>query len=624
MVRRWWQRLIARRARAAEGGAGACRLEALEPRQLLAAAPAGGRASPLPQVRVKDVRRVLKQAIRQAQREGVAATISVTDREGNLLGVVRMTGATRTVDIRGGGSGGLESAVDGLVPTSVISATKAGTAAFLSTNGNAFTTRTAGQIIQLNFPPGAVNQDSGPLFGVQFSSLPTSDVNRLPLGLAADPGGVPLYRRGQLVGGVGVEVDGIYTIDPSGVGGRTTVEERIALAGQGGFEAPAAIRADQVFVDGLRLDYANRAAIPPGGQAIRLNQLVNRGRLAMLVTPTGSGASKFAQARLGGIRGQVPDNADLDFAAGSGKLTFLAGDANGGQRLTAANVRTILKQAHAANARLRAQIRKDRPQQSQVSVTVVDLSGNILGVFRSADAPMFGFDVSAQKARTAAFFSRDDAGTLLDGLGGEFSRHVEAAAELGVLLDGSVAVADRTGGALSRPNLPDGIPGTQPGPFSALPGQTFSVFNTGLQTRVLLEKLGAFVADFNAAITGGGGGDVGEAAALAAFAAGTLGGGAVSGTNTTPTGLPANSLGNGLQIFPGSVPLYKNGRLVGGVGVSGDGIEQDDFIAYSGARGFQTFGQGVRRADEIVIRTPGGGKVRLPYVKFPRRPFGGF
>ena len=58
--------------------------------------------------------------------------------------------------------------------------------------------------------------------------------------------------------------------------------------------------------------------------------------------------------------------------------------------------------------------------------------------------------------------------------------------------------------------------------------------------------------------------------------------------------------------------------LVGGVGVSGDGIEQDDFIAFAGARGFQEFGD-VRRA--ATIRIAGG--IRLPYVKLPRSPFGG-
>lgn len=51
---------------------------------------------------------------------------------------------------------------------------------------------------------------------------------------------------------------------------------------------------------------------------------------------------------------------------------------------------------------------------------------------------------------------------------------------------------------------------------------------------------------------------------------------------------------NGIITFPGGVPLYKNGVLVGGVGVSGDGVDQDESVAFAGAVGFEP-GAGVSR-----------------------------
>ena len=64
------------------------------------------------------------------------------------------------------------------VPASLAAISKAGTASVFSTQGNAFTTRTASFIIQEHFPPGVSFQPGGPLFGVQFSQLPCSDIKR--------------------------------------------------------------------------------------------------------------------------------------------------------------------------------------------------------------------------------------------------------------------------------------------------------------------------------------------------------------------------------------------------------------------------------------------------------------
>ena len=67
------------------------------------------------------------------------------------------------------------------------------------------------------------------------------------------------------------------------------------------------------------------------------------------------------------------------------------------------------------------------------------------------------------------------------------------------------------------------------------------------------------------------------------------------------------------MFFPGSLPLYKNGVLVGGLGVSGDGVDQDDFVTAAGAKGFEA--PTAMRADQVEVDG-----VRLPYQKFPRNP----
>lgn len=82
---------------------------------------------------------------------------------------------------------------------------------------------------------------------------------------------------------------------------------------------------------------------------------------------------------------------------------------------------------------------------------------------------------------------------------------------------------------------------------------------------------------------------------------------------------------SGIVFFPGSLPLYRNGVLVGGLGVSGDGVDQDDFVTAGainaacgagGPCGVPDFQAPVAiRADQVVIRN-----VRLPYQKFPRNP----
>jgi uncharacterized protein GlcG (DUF336 family) len=87
----------------------------------------------------------------------------------------------------------------------------------------------------------------------------------------------------------------------------------------------------------------------------------------------------------------------------------------------------------------------------------------------------------------------------------------------------------------------------------------------------------------------------------------------VDGATVTNSPAIDPNLPNGITIFPGGFPLYRNGVLVGAIGVSGDGVDQDDLIAASGAQNF--LAPVPIRADESFYRN-----ARLPYAKFPRNP----
>jgi len=93
----------------------------------------------------------------------------------------------------------------------------------------------------------------------------------------------------------------------------------------------------------------------------------------------------------------------------------------------------------------------------------------------------------------------------------------------------------------------------------------------------------------------------------------------LSGNHCNPAGITFTGNGlnpalpNGITIFPGAFPLYRNGVLVGAVGVSGDGVDQDDLVAAAGCHDFLApFGI---RSDQFIFRG-----ARLPYAKFPRDP----
>ncbi len=226
-----------------------------------------------------DVQKIIAQAVGEAKARGLPSVIAVTDRVGNVLGVFRMNGARATlITSRLVPDGSLNTPpidAQGLeVPAAMGAISKAITGAYLSSAGNAFSTRSASQIVQQHFPPAPTTPglESGPLFGVQFSQLPCSDLaarfgpagagaligpKRSPLGLAADAGGFPLYKNGVVVGGVGVMGDGDYAFDPNTLNVDNDAEEFIALAAIQGFAPPVEILADRITADGTSLRFSD-------------------------------------------------------------------------------------------------------------------------------------------------------------------------------------------------------------------------------------------------------------------------------------------------------------------------------------------------------------------------------
>ena len=580
---------------------------------------------------VAEVKQILSQAATEANARSAPATIAVVDRTGNPLGVFRMTGAdpSLTTDGQRGVSGGLDNV--SVVPSTMGALSKAITGAYLSPEGNAFSTRTASQIIQLHFYPGEEGQPSGPLFGVQFSQLPCSDLSarlvtgmrpspgphRAPLGLAGDPGGLPLYKGGVPVGGIGVMADGIYGVDRNIRDRDDDLDEIIALAGSAGFEAPADRRADRITVDGkpLRFSDATASDLQSNPAAAPDFDTLVDGVLGARVSVRGYMDAGDSAIVAGTAFGQVASGvrADAAFAAQDGFVLVDGANANrfpptAGSQLTLAEVRQILESALAVANRARAQIRRPLGTPARVSISVVDTDGTILGIVRTRDAPVFGLDVSLQKARTALFFSSDQAAADLAGMSASYltggtvniSDYVTAfqnfLGQPAALTDGAYAYSPRAIGNLARPSYPDGLIGSPAGPLSK-PLAEWSPFSTGLQLDLVHDavvKHTTFVL--------GGGSDVN------------------AGECTTPV---RPRLANGIQIFPGGAPIYRGTTLAGAIGISGDGIDQDDMVAFLGLHeAAVALGTGLNHAPAAMradVLAPQG--VRLRYVQCPQSPY---
>jgi uncharacterized protein GlcG (DUF336 family) len=263
-------------------------------------------------------------------------------------------------------------------------------------------------------------------------------------------------------------------------------------------------------------------------------------------------------------------------------VPIIASPSPGG--LTAAEVETVLIQGRKQALITRATIHQPVGSHIEVSVGVCDQNGVVVGAASTLDAPISSYDIAVQKARSAAFFSNADAASRLRN--GGLGKYVDAANKEGLKLDGSVAITGRCLIFLSRPFLPDGIDGTENGPFSN-PIEDNSAFNTGLQLDTVLP---------------------GIVAALGPYL--------MTGVVQPRAGgcTPILGAANGFQVRQASVPLYKNGKLVGGVGCSGDGDQQEDITVGLASAGFDA--DPAIRSDRVFVR----GNIRLPWLKYPRHP----
>ena len=225
--------------------------------------------------------------------------------------------------------------------------------------------------------------------------------------------------------------------------------------------------------------------------------------------------------------------------------------------LTAGDVLLITQRAVTASRRTRAAIRLPLNSYARMVIAISDLQGNILGLFRMPDATMFSVDVAVAKARNVVYFSGSDGGLRNDIPG----------------IGAGVAITNRTLGFTSQPLYPPGIDS--------------AVFNRNLDPGPFFESL--FVKDL---------------------------------LNVCSQGSQArNPNQNGIVFFPGSTPLYRNGKLIGGLGVSGDGVEQDDYVTFVAAGGLPEDRDKISYlpdrkiwADQIFLN-----RARLPMFKIPRQ-----
>jgi uncharacterized protein GlcG (DUF336 family) len=524
--------------------------------------------------------------------------VAVVDRAGTILGVyTRQTGTPATSDI---------------------AVSLARTTAYFSNDQAPLSSRTVRFISGIHFPAGIKNTGNAALYGVENINRgcaldaddalyrlapPFIDRARALIGTPGAGGAIaplpcrPSDTRGCAAGGPILGLDGrpILTtgittgkrdlldsnngsedaINPGGI----SIYRGGHLIGGVGVAGPSGERAEfaaLVGAAGTRSTRAITAAInfpsllpTPGaiyidgirlpfygscGTDIACIDAASRGR------PAGSSPGAFAPG------GYVAPPIQVGRQAPEG---YLVGPRTFGGSLTTADVQRIVNQALNEANTLRAAVRLPYGQTSTFIIAVTDENGNILAEYRMEDALFDAVDVVPAKARNAYYFSTREGYDVLKSFvtsnrSDRYTWEPEPPSGQGW------ALTSRTISFGGQPLFPPGIDLEK----APTPGPWFDLF--------VYDTLNP----------------------------------CTEGPGPSRGGNRAFPNQNGITWFPGSSPLYKNGRLVGGLGVSGDGVEQNDQVSAAGAAGFEP--PAALRVDNSVIRTGAGEEVRLPYLKFPR------
>jgi uncharacterized protein GlcG (DUF336 family) len=410
-------------------------------------------------------------------------------------------------------------------------------------------------------------------------------------GIGTLPGGIPLYMTdadGQqaLVGGIGVFFPGTTgyateensslstTFDPRKPD-RSLEAEYIAFMAAGGAPLlgfPASPRGgvaplpnfflpltpDQMRIDlvGVTLDI-----IGPGG-------IQGPSRLAAYGAALGTGT-------VNGTNRPVTTGGATAINGLPAPVGWLVVPHNG-VGVTAADVTNIINAGLTQANFTRAAIRLPLDSRTRMVFAVTDETGELLGLYRMPDATVFSIDVAVAKARNVAYYANPAQLQAIDNPG----------------VPVGTAFTNRTIRYLADPRYPEGIDGDPAGPYSIL-------LSGGADPRTGLQ--------------------IGPPLPAIAFA-GTVQGHDAFFPQTNfhdPFNL-ANQ--NGIVFFPGSAPLYRDtpfgtGALIGGFGVSGDGVDQDDVVTAAGVVNYGVPPNSTLRADQTFVRG-----VRLPYQKFNRNP----